>query len=266
MKHIHEDMTRKIAKSSSKTAWRCSLLLLFVMVLVSYYQNTKSVLVKLLLSMDSRENRDMDMPAVTTTTITPSSTFSLSKRRRLISRGKQPVARNGAYFFNTNTMHPFTRSDRQEHLIYYDLNMSFAPRVVVLAEAQNDTASASTTPSTTSRSVAPMSTIMANVDIIDAKSYQYPFEQPYYQQCDFIDSWQTTFYPTCNILHELNMIDNELSLLTTRGSWRTVWNYHSILIMNGRKLVEKDIRSLAKWIESESVDSARLGGFTLRIE
>jgi hypothetical protein len=57
------------------------------------------------------------------------------------------------------------------------------------------------------------------------------FERPYYEQCTPIV--QPTIHPTCNTLHEimtttsttptLNDETNHISLLSTKGSWRSAW-------------------------------------------
>lgn len=89
-------------------------------------------------------------------------------------------------------------------------------------------------------------TPMGNLDccLQDPKRYIKPDEKPFYETCDPMADWQTTFYPTCNMLHELPLIDSDdykllstqsrnrttsqedeatVTLLNTKGSWRTVW-------------------------------------------
>ena len=46
------------------------------------------------------------------------------------------------------------------------------------------------------------------------------FERPFLEQCE--PRVDPSFYPTCNGLHEVAM-DFDISLLSTKGSWRTVW-------------------------------------------
>ena len=66
-----------------------------------------------------------------------------------------------------------------------------------------------------------------------------PFEKRFYEECEFIEDWQTTFYPTCNLVHEvaLDRINNRYEdsiLLSTEGSWRTVWKHtvqnHTVIL------------------------------------
>jgi hypothetical protein len=68
----------------------------------------------------------------------------------------------------------------------------------------------------------------------------WPFELPFIEQCTPMVPWQTHFYPVCNSMHELDLRvvdsntneDNEvndnddhirISLLSMKGSWRSVW-------------------------------------------
>lgn len=48
-----------------------------------------------------------------------------------------------------------------------------------------------------------------------------PFEQPFVEQCEPIH--QPQVHPTCNQLHELTMDNDDIALLSTKGSWRTAW-------------------------------------------
>jgi hypothetical protein len=66
----------------------------------------------------------------------------------------------------------------------------------------------------------------------------WPFELAYSEQCTPMVPWQTHFYPVCNSMHELDLLledssssnDNDnndehirMSLLSMKGSWRSVW-------------------------------------------
>jgi tRNA A-37 threonylcarbamoyl transferase component Bud32 len=54
----------------------------------------------------------------------------------------------------------------------------------------------------------------------------WPFERPYYRDCTYIDAAMTITRPTCNLLHELPTTNNDdLSLISTKGSWRSVWGW-----------------------------------------
>jgi hypothetical protein len=79
----------------------------------------------------------------------------------------------------------------------------------------------------------------------------WPFERAFYTECTPMEPWQTTFYPVCNSMHELSLVDSisvsisdsgsssstisdnhigddndpyRISLLSLQGSWRSVWN------------------------------------------
>jgi serine/threonine protein kinase len=92
------------------------------------------------------------------------------------------------------------------------------------------------------REVTPMGDL--NCCLQDPKRYIKPDEKRFYEICETMVDWQTTFYPTCNMLHELPLIDSDdyrllsplsrnrttseedeatVTLLNTKGSWRTVW-------------------------------------------
>ena len=114
-------------------------------------------------------------------------------------------------------------------------------------------------PRTTGRAVEPMTTAAANEmesqsHIGPAAHHYYDFERPYYETCVPMKEWQTWSFPTCNRLHEIEMVrsvvaaapsppsssdegggiggggigirrreETNLELVSTKGSWRTVW-------------------------------------------
>lgn len=73
------------------------------------------------------------------------------------------------------------------------------------------------------RSVAPMSTSECDYCQEEMNSHIFPFEKPYYDQCTPMAEWQATFHETCNNLHEFDLASDDIALLSTQGSWRTVW-------------------------------------------
>lgn len=98
------------------------------------------------------------------------------------------------------------------------------PRIVVLA------ATAATVEleqpyqlPTTTRTVTPMHNRNNNNNkrSRDPDRSIHPYERPFYDQCTPMANWQRTHYPTCNLVHSLPPQD--ATLLSTRGSWRTVW-------------------------------------------
>lgn len=65
-------------------------------------------------------------------------------------------------------------------------------------------------------------------------------EKPFYETCSPMVEWQTKFYPTCNMIHELPLIESndamknyinttlenledQVVLINIKGSWRDVW-------------------------------------------
>jgi len=60
-----------------------------------------------------------------------------------------------------------------------------------------------------------------------------PIESGWEDDCVYKVPWQSTFYPTCNIMHELDLlpetiqkeseITNKIKLLSVEGSWRLTW-------------------------------------------
>lgn len=51
------------------------------------------------------------------------------------------------------------------------------------------------------------------------------FERPFYEECQPMADWQTHFYPSCNNLHEVEVVSSEL--VSLQGSWRSVWTVPS---------------------------------------
>eukprot|EP00934_Nitzschia_sp_Nitz4_P001848 Nitzschia sp. Nitz4//scaffold37_size175936//46004//47650//NITZ4_002036-RA/size175936-processed-gene-0.38-mRNA-1//1//CDS//3329549758//1848//frame0 len=52
-----------------------------------------------------------------------------------------------------------------------------------------------------------------------------PYEEEFYNDCE--PKVELNVHPTCNALHEYSMLDETISLLSTRGSWRTAWNVYN---------------------------------------
>lgn len=90
----------------------------------------------------------------------------------------------------------------------------------------------------------------------ESDQHLWDFEKPFYEDCTPMAKWQTIFYPTCNVLHEITMMHSEedydpkghdladesvdeiedddddtvpsieeTTLLSMQGSWRSVWKY-----------------------------------------
>ena len=45
------------------------------------------------------------------------------------------------------------------------------------------------------------------------------------KDCVLKTKWQSTFYPTCNSMHEINLISSQTDLISSGGSWRLTWKF-----------------------------------------
>lgn len=133
-----------------------------------------------------------------------------------------PTSRNGAIIRRKHRT--ITVYDRAQDIHHYTV-MSDKPRVVMLSSSPPTVRSKVHSVKALSNYIAPLN---------NTQSFIWDFERPYHDQCTPMASWQTTFYPTCNSLHEV--LAGEL--LSTRGSWRTAWmtetqthNYKIVLKM-----------------------------------
>lgn len=54
-------------------------------------------------------------------------------------------------------------------------------------------------------------------------------EHPFQKSCVPMHKWQSTQFPVCNSIHEMNMQSNiateRLSILNGNGFWRNAWKY-----------------------------------------
>ncbi|GKY95035.1 hypothetical protein MPSEU_000467800 [Mayamaea pseudoterrestris] len=111
----------------------------------------------------------------------------------------------------------------------YETYMTVAvhPRVVQLQEQSSDEIVIhdinQTRPTSIYLSVTPISTSDCPYCNQEMNSHIFPFERPYYDGCTFMADWQATFHETCNNLHEFDLASEQIHLLSTQGSWRTVW-------------------------------------------
>lgn len=112
-------------------------------------------------------------------------------------------------------------------------------RIVFLGENTYDNPPEASTLPPIGRSVEPL----GDLDCCSRDPFEFitPEEQPFYEECEPMASWQTMHYPTCNMLHELPLIDSDdtantnatqnttdiaepkVTLINTKGSWRSVW-------------------------------------------
>lgn len=153
-----------------------------------------------------------------------SSPKSSSFKGTPVERHHEQVARIGFIRQEANDPHHFTRSEFQDSLQYYSPGISFSPRTVSLEESTTLTSDDVMSPTGRRRKVEAMTRHLNADKIPDARSYQWDFEKPFYEQCTPMEDWQTQFYPNCNIVHELDIQAQDNVLLSTKGSWRTVWS------------------------------------------
>ena len=118
-------------------------------------------------------------------------------------------------------------------------SLEIKPRVVFLGEGNDQdlaTATSSKLPQR-GRSVE----ALGDLDCCSKDPFEFitPEEKPFYDECTPMVDWQTRHYPTCNMLHELPLIESDdnthtqqnitddreakVTLINTKGSWRSVW-------------------------------------------
>ena len=117
-----------------------------------------------------------------------------------------PVARNGAMIRHEYSS--IMEYDRQKDIHHY--GKIDKPRVVLLWSGTEFSSSPRVVDALTNYTPANAS---------DPRGHIWGFELPYYEECTPMEQWQTEFYPTCNILHEVR----PGKLISTKGSWRTAW-------------------------------------------
>lgn len=72
------------------------------------------------------------------------------------------------------------------------------------------------------RQVEPMGTVSEKEDRANDNEIVRDYERPYFEHCEPIQT--PDVHPTCNTMHEIRVHgSNTPSLLSTRGSWRSVW-------------------------------------------
>lgn len=117
-----------------------------------------------------------------------------------------PTPRNGGMVRHEHRK--ITDYDRQQDIHWYPVAAD-KPRVFFMSPSPPLTRK--------TRKVKAISTFAPSNDT--TASFIMDFERPYYEECTPMQSWQKTFHPTCNLLHERKAD----TLLSIRGSWRSVW-------------------------------------------
>jgi hypothetical protein len=133
-----------------------------------------------------------------------------------------PVPRNGFVVRRLDARIPLTLDDYPKlHVSMSTLVVDKVPRIVFL----NHSMSELTSPISSGQLVDPIS----NQTISTKTPYHYlrPYERDYYEKCSYMQPWQSTFFPTCNQMHELDVFGERVTLLSVRGSWRSVWKVNN---------------------------------------
>ena len=73
--------------------------------------------------------------------------------------------------------------------------------------------------------------------------YIREYEKPYMEECSPII--QPTINPTCNTLHEMILTEDDISIVSTKGSWRSVWQYNTTTIEDGKHSTSSSTSSVA---------------------
>ena len=120
------------------------------------------------------------------------------------------------------------------------------PRIFVLG---NDYSLQGRAASSITTSVGRVVEALGDLDccVKDPFDFIKPIEKPFFDECTPMVEWQTRHYPTCNMLHEMPLVDDgdienasnklqnntdstnddgyaaKVTLINTKGSWRSVW-------------------------------------------
>lgn len=101
-----------------------------------------------------------------------------------------------------------------------------------------------------------------------------PFARRFFEECVPMVAWHSQSFPVCNILHELDVAadshnDNKrqtltehLSLLTTQGSWRSVWKLRRQIHTTNETAVLKLLK-LHREFNDESYENHRIDALAM---
>ena len=82
------------------------------------------------------------------------------------------------------------------------------------------------------------------------------------QECVPMEDWQTTFKPTCNSLHEMDMpflLNKEAySLVSNKGFWRNAWNVDMTIAENGMSPVNNIVIKSLKYYHEPNDETFEL--------
>ena len=113
--------------------------------------------------------------------------------------------------------------DDDEEVILHATAEAIYPIVVHMHGRDELKALIAAIPNRRQQFVEPISTEECPYCQVEMNSHIYEYERRYHEECTFMAEWQATFQENCNSLHELDLAAAEVALLSTQGSWRTVW-------------------------------------------
>jgi Protein kinase domain len=90
--------------------------------------------------------------------------------------------------------------------------------------------------------------------------------QKFLDECVPMASWQTQSFPTCNTLHEMDIVfqnDFAISLLSDQGSWRSVWKVQRDLSHSAETLVLKLLKFQRRDFNAESYEHHRVDALAM---
>lgn len=91
--------------------------------------------------------------------------------------------------------------------------------------------------------------VYQDMDSSDADTMEWRMfpEHEFDDDCVPMAEWQTTFHPTCNEFHQYGLIDtladDNLGLLSTKGSWRYAWEYNEDGKPQSERKLKTDLRA-----------------------
>ena len=149
------------------------------------------------------------------------------------SRNHDPNNEEATEILPSSEAAPVTRSNNDTS------SEEVKARIVFLGDDNYDSPTEESALPPIGRSVEPL----GDLDCCSRDPFEFitPEEKPFYEECEPMANWQTMHFPTCNMLHELPLIDSDdtantnatlnttdiiepkVTLINTKGSWRSVW-------------------------------------------
>lgn len=103
-----------------------------------------------------------------------------------------------------------------------------------------------------------------------------PFARRFYDECVPMVPWQSLSFPVCNMLHEIDVAHqqrggvggndttvDDVSLLSTQGSWRSVWKLHRSSWLTNETVVLKLLQHNHREFDQESYEHHRVDALAM---